>query len=156
MVWRRSRSSRCEVVLVICRPLTVTKPEVGRTRPFTVRSRVVLPEPERPSRAVVVPGSSVRETSSRMGRGSCGFVDVRWDSEVDGAVDSASIPALDRALPLLYAPAGEPLITGRPGVMPAGGSVVRFGTMALGGGVKLTFRNSTPPGFVMGYSEVSG
>ena len=36
---------------------TRTRPEVGRTRALTVRRRVVLPEPLRPRRAVVVFGS---------------------------------------------------------------------------------------------------
>src|ERR1035438_1747049 len=44
-------------------PFTSTSPPVGSTMRFTVRRRVVFPEPLRPSNTVVVPASTDREIS---------------------------------------------------------------------------------------------
>src|ERR1700679_764785 len=47
---------------------TRTRPLVGRTRALTVRRRGVLPEPLRPSKAVVLPGAMRRVMSWRSWR----------------------------------------------------------------------------------------
>ena len=46
-------------------PSTVTVPEVGRSRPPSIWSRVDLPEPEVPTTATNSPFSTVRSTPSR-------------------------------------------------------------------------------------------
>ena len=45
-------------------PRHSTSPEVGRSRPETIRSSVDLPEPDRPSSATISPSRSVRLTLS--------------------------------------------------------------------------------------------
>ncbi len=46
-------------------PSTVTEPEVGRSRPPSMCSRVDLPEPEVPTMATNSPFSTLRSTPSR-------------------------------------------------------------------------------------------
>ncbi len=45
-------------------PLTRMEPELGSTSRLTIRSSVVLPEPEVPTMAAMVPVSTVSVTSS--------------------------------------------------------------------------------------------
>src|SRR3954471_1771287 len=44
-------------------PSTTMRPDCTGSRPFTQRSNVLLPEPERPMMAMISPGSTVSETS---------------------------------------------------------------------------------------------
>ncbi len=53
---------------VVALDSTITRPDVGSIRRLTMRSRVVFPEPLRPSRAVVDPVVTLRSTRSRMTR----------------------------------------------------------------------------------------
>src|SRR6185437_2647337 len=48
-------------------PSSVTAPSVGRVRPEMSRSKVDLPQPERPSSATISPARKVSETSLRIG-----------------------------------------------------------------------------------------
>jgi hypothetical protein len=45
-------------------PSSVTAPELGRSRPDTVRSKVDLPQPEPPTMATISPGATLSVTPS--------------------------------------------------------------------------------------------
>ena len=47
------------------RPSTSTEPESGRSNPAAMRSAVVLPQPDGPSRLTSSPGSIARSNDSR-------------------------------------------------------------------------------------------
>src|SRR5215469_5645850 len=67
------------------RPLTNTAPAVGSIMRFTVRRRVVLPEPLRPRRAVTVPSSRASETRSSRSR-PCGVRTSRSRNSMAGGI----------------------------------------------------------------------
>src|SRR3954453_16107313 len=49
---------------VISRPSRVTRPASGRSNPATIRSRVVLPQPDGPSSETSSPAATARSTPS--------------------------------------------------------------------------------------------
>ncbi len=49
-------------------PATEMRPEAAGNNPFKAPIRVVLPTPERPTTAVMVPGAKASETSRRTSR----------------------------------------------------------------------------------------
>src|ERR1700756_685471 len=58
--WRISRPR----ALVTSQPSTRTVPDVGATRPLSVRSSVDLPDPDAPRMASICPAGTVRSTAS--------------------------------------------------------------------------------------------
>ncbi len=65
-------------------PSKVTVPEVGSSRPRTMRAMVLLPEPDSPTRPRVSPRSMEKETRSTTGGASCepyDFGEIAGDDE---------------------------------------------------------------------------
>src|SRR5438093_12190111 len=68
MTYPMPRRRRTGSEAVVARPWTSTSPEVGKSRPLTIFSAVVLPEPLRPSSTTVSPGSMASERRDRISR----------------------------------------------------------------------------------------
>ena len=67
MARRRRSGDRCTPGPATTRPPMEMEPPVNRSMPAWQRSRVVLPEPDGPSKTRKVPGSMWRWTSERAG-----------------------------------------------------------------------------------------
>src|SRR5260370_35761363 len=64
--WKTKAMSRCEACLkVTSSPPSRMRPEVGNSRPAIIRSVVVLPQPEGPSRQKKSPSRTVKEESRK-------------------------------------------------------------------------------------------
>src|ERR1022692_3038379 len=93
-------------------PSTSTSPALGKSKPFTILSAVVLPEPLRPSSTNVSPASTERVKLFRISRAPMRYDAARnsLNDVADAALQPHRLPAASRrAIHQHFAGAGEVL-----------------------------------------------